>query len=88
MKIDDIEILDYFNVQTKGFTYWVRFRDRRNSKDSKGRKGRLTFIRYLESFYGKIGDRWFYQKENDSTFIVKFNQESDLLIFLLKYKRG
>ena len=88
MTASDIRILDYNKFTSKRFSHWVKFMDLRNHTDTVGRKGRLSLIRYLETLFGKIGLRWQYQKDHNSIIILRFDQETDLLIFLLKFKKG
>ncbi len=87
MTPEDIRVVGYKKLETKNFSYWVTFLDNRKNSETLGRKGRKTFIKYLESLFGKLGERWQYHKDHNYC-IVKFNQESDLLIFLLKFKRS
>lgn len=88
MNIDDIKIVSYNRFETKRFSYWIKFMDLRRHDQQLGRKGRLNLIKYLESQFGKVGTRWQYQKDHNNTFILRFDKEQDLLIFLLKFKRS
>lgn len=88
MTIDDIKIVSYNRFETKRFSYWVKFVDQRKHDLQLGRKGRINFVRYLETQFGKVGQRWQYQKDHNNIFILRFDKEQDLLIFLLKYKRS
>jgi hypothetical protein len=85
MTAEDIQVIGYKKFDTKNFSFWVSFIDRRKNIDTLGRKGRKSFITYLESTFGKLGNRWHYQKDN-LKYIIKFDKESDLLIFLMKFK--
>lgn len=87
MTSSDIKIIDYKKINVKRFQHWVTFIDRRNYTDSKGKKGRINFLKYIESLFGNLGIRWCYQKDHNNMFIIKFNEESDLLIFLLKFRK-
>jgi hypothetical protein len=48
---------------------------------------RLGLIRFLESSIGPLGERWQYTKYSSDLYEIKFNDEHDLLIFLLKAQR-
>lgn len=84
MNSDDFLIINYNSITTKRFGHWVRIRTK---KGYEGRRGRKTFINFFEALFGPIGDRWQYQKEDDYFYFLKFDQERDLLIFLLKFKQ-
>lgn len=86
MTVNDIKVIFYKKLDTKNFSHWVTFRDNRNHRSSKGRKGRLDFIRFFESQFGKLGQRWQYQADFHDIYHIKFNDEKDLLIFLIKFK--
>lgn len=88
MTAEDIKILGYSKFDTKRFAHWVKFIDLRNHGDTIGRKGRLNLVKYLEGLFGKVGLRWQYQRDHNSVIILRFDQENDLLIFLLKFKRS
>ena len=87
MNSDNIKIVNYYSLNTTRFGHWVRINDYRYGKDSEGRKGRKNFIKFLETFFGPIGQRWQYQKEDNHRYLIKFDQEKDLLFFLLKIKQ-
>jgi hypothetical protein len=84
MTLDDIKIISYNRTTAKRFGYWVRIKDYRKLDNRMARKG---FIRFIESSLGPLGERWQYTKYNNGTFEIKFDDERDLLIFLLKAKR-
>lgn len=87
MTKDDIRVINYKSGVGKRYGHWVEFMDLRPDSKRLGRSGRLNFIRFLESYYGPIGDRWYYQKlHSNSGIILKFNEEQDLLFFLLRFK--
>lgn len=84
MTLDDIKIISYSNTASKRFSYWVRIRDYRQVD---GRYARKSLIKFLESGIGPLGVNWQYSKYDSGLYEIKFNNESDLLIFLLKAKK-
>lgn len=84
MTLDDIKIISYNQTTARRFGYWVRIKDYRKLEGRAARKG---FIRFLESSLGPLGERWHYTKYSNSTYEIKFDDERDLLIFLLKARR-
>lgn len=83
MTLDDIKIISYNQTTAKRFGYWVRIRDYRPVK---GRSARQSLIRFLESSLGPLGEKWQYTRYENGMYEIKFNDERDLLIFLLKAK--
>jgi hypothetical protein len=84
MTLEDIKIVSYNRTTAKRFGYWVRIKDYRRLN---GRMARLGLIRFLESTIGPLGERWQYTKYSSDLYEIKFNDEHDLLIFLLKAQR-
>lgn len=78
-------VLDYKSLGTRKFAHWVRIKPNRNFE---GRAGRKQFITYFNSILGPLGEKWEYLREHNNFYILKFNEESNLLFFLLKYKRS
>lgn len=83
MTIDDIRLLKYGYVGAKRFGYWVHFRDRRNLTGIKARK---SLIKFFDSCFGSLGDKWQYTKTSADEYIIKVEDEKNLLIFLMKLK--
>lgn len=86
MITDDIRVIRYHRGISNRFGHWAFFQDKRPTSDTVGTRGRKNLIRYLESVFGPIGVKWNYQKIDHVRYILKLNDEKDLLIFLLKYK--
>jgi hypothetical protein len=84
MKLEDIKILNYKHTGAKKFGYWVNIRDYRKVNGNFARK---TFINFLQQTLGPLGVRWQYQRYSHGEYVIKFNDEKDLLIFLLKANR-
>lgn len=84
MKLDEFRIVNYKDVGTKKFSFWVLIKDRGKLE---GKAARRSLIRFVESSLGPLGNRWQYEK-NQREIILKFDDERDLLIFLLKAKDG
>jgi len=81
----EFTVLDYKPLGTRKFAHWVRIKP---NKPFKGRSGRKEFITYFSGILGPLGEKWEYLKEHNNFYILKFNEESNLLFFLLKYKRS
>ena len=87
MILDDIRVVRYYSNLSKRFGNWVFIQDLRSGKSSQGNKGRVNLIRYFESIFGSLGQRWTYQRTDTHTYIIKIDTQEDLLVFLLKFKR-
>jgi hypothetical protein len=83
---DDIEIVNYNKHEGNRFQHWINIIDRRSSK-FQGKKRRREFLQFMESIFGPVGNKWTYQSLDYNSKILRFDQEQDLLIFLLKFKR-
>ena len=81
----EFTVVNYKSLGTRKFAHWVRIRPHRSFT---GRQGRKEFITYFNSILGPLGTKWEYLKEHNDFYILKFNEESNLLFFLLKYKRS
>ena len=86
MTQDDIRVIRYHRDISRRFGHWVFFQDKRPTRDTIGVRGRKNLIRYLESVFGPLGLRWNYEKTDQVIYILKLDDEKDLVIFLLKYK--
>lgn len=86
MTQDDIRVIRYHRDISRRFGHWVFFQDKRSTRDTIGARGRKNLIRYLESVFGPIGAKWNYEKIDQVIYILKLDDEKDLVIFLLKYK--
>jgi hypothetical protein len=84
MIIDGINVEKYLNADTKNYSHWITMK----SDLSTSKKDRRTFIKFLEALFGKIGDRWQYQRCDFGRFIIKLQSENDAVFFLLKYKKN
>jgi hypothetical protein len=83
---DDIKINHYSILKAKRFNHWVTIHDLRSSKNGSGKKGRKNFINFFQTILGPLGERWTFQKQDDFLYIIKIDNERDLLFFLLKFK--
>lgn len=81
----EFTVVNYKPLGTKRFAHWVRIKP---NKSFTGRAGRKEFITYFNSILGPLGEKWEYLKEHNDFYILKFNEENNLLFFLLKYKRS
>lgn len=84
MTLDDIKIISYNRTSAKRFGYWVRIRDYRSIN---GKPARKSLIKFLEHSLGPLGNRWHYSRYENGIYEIKFDDERDLLFFLLKAKR-
>lgn len=84
MKLEDIKIVNYRHTGARRFGYWVNIRDYRKVDGVYARK---TFVKFLENTLGPLGLKWQYQRYDQGNYVIKFNDEKDLLIFLLKANR-
>lgn len=87
MNLEDIRVIKYHSNLSKRFGHWIFILDRRPQNQSLGKKGKKSLIKYFESLFGILGVRWQYSK-SDYGFIIKLDEERDLLIFLLKFKKN
>lgn len=83
MTLNDIKIIGYKNLSVKRFGYWVEIK---NYNRLEGKRGRKEILNFFESFLGPLGIKWQYMKNDDSTFVLKLNDEKDLLLLLLRAK--
>lgn len=84
MSLDDIRIIACTQTSAKRFGYWVRIKDYRRMAGSPARR---SLVKFFESSIGPIGERWHYSKYHNGLYDIKFNDQQDLLIFLLKATR-
>lgn len=83
MNLDDIKIIAYNRTAARRFGYWVRIRDYRQTSGKRAKRG---LIKFLEDSLGPLGERWQYARYENGMYEIKFDDERDLLIFLLKAK--
>ncbi len=83
MTFEDIKILWHRSTGAQRFGYWIMLR---NHSPKKGQAARKAIIAFFQAGLGPMGERWQYQKCNDSEYILKLNDERDFLFFLLKIK--
>jgi hypothetical protein len=86
MNLDDLNLIRYKTLNCKRFSHWVWLQDRSSGINSnKNKRKKLRIV--IESIVGDLTGRWQYQECDHQVYIVKLDLESDLLIFLLKFKR-
>lgn len=81
----EFTVLEYKSLGTRKFAHWVKIKP---NKHFLGKNGRKEFINFFSNILGPLGTKWEYLKEHNNFYILKFNEESNLLFFLLKYKRS
>lgn len=84
MNRDCICIEKYLDTDTKNYSHWITMK----ADLSVGKKDRKQFIKFVETLFGTIGDRWQYQRCDFSRFIIKLRHGEDAVFFLLKYKQS
>lgn len=86
MTFDDIKLIEYKSTGARRFGYWVHFRDRRPRHKASGKKGKLSIIKFVEQNIGPLGQRWQYQRYDQTEYILKLDTEHDLLLLLLRFQ--
>lgn len=86
MTLDDLNLVKYRTLDCQRFSHWVWLQDRSSGSDS-GKTKRKKLRKFIESIVGDLTGRWQYQECDNSIYIIKLDQESDLIIFLLKFKK-
>jgi hypothetical protein len=86
MILDDLNLIKYRTLECKRFSHWVWLQDRSSGYNSNKTK-RKKLRSFIESIIGDLTGRWQYQECDNQIYIIKLDSESDLLIFLLKFKR-
>lgn len=84
MKLDELRLIKHKDVGAKRFGYWVVLQD---SRKVSGKVGRKSLINFVEASLGPLGVKWQYEL-NNRQIILKLDNESDLLFFLLKVKHS
>jgi len=85
--IQDYKLLAYYNFESKKFGHWALIKDFNKKTITSGRRDRSDFIKTIEQSFGKLGTKWHYQKDDSDTFYLKFDDEKDLLMLLLRIHR-
>jgi hypothetical protein len=83
MTLEDIKILWHKSTGANRFGYWISIR---NNTPKRGIAGRKSAITFFENQLGPMGTKWQYQKCDESTYILKLDDERDFLFFLLRIK--
>lgn len=84
MNIEDIKIVRYVHTQTKKFNFWVEIKD---YSKAHGKTARKNLIKFFEQGLGPLGEKWQYACYDPGSFVIKFDNEKDLLLFLLKAQK-
>lgn len=85
---DSFRIIKFHKDLSNRFGHWIVFQDMRSgvSKMS-GKRARKLFIKEIETLFGPLGGRWQFQADDRSRYILKLDDERDVLFFLLKFNR-
>lgn len=87
MTLDDLNLVKYKTLECRRFAHWVWLQDRSSGTTSNKHK-RRTLRQFIESFIGELSGRWQYQECDNNLYIVKLDNQKDLLVFLLKFKKN
>ena len=79
----DYKVVRYHSTKAKRYAFWLTV----SSQEYQNRIARKTFIDFVETNLGPLGNRWQYQKVSSTRFILKLCEEQDALLFLLKFKK-
>jgi len=86
MTLDDLNLVKYRTLDCQRFSHWVWLQDRSSGVDS-NRLKKKKLRSFIASIIGDLAGRWQYQACDHSIYIIKLDKESDLIIFLLKFKK-
>jgi len=86
MNLDDLTLVKYRTLECKNFSHWVWLQDRSSGNDP-NRIKRKKLRKFIGSIVGDLAGRWQYQECDNHIYIIKLDLESDLIIFLLKFKK-
>lgn len=85
MTADQFKFIRYMNAATGRFSFWVIFQDLR--KNPYGIRGRKELVAFFTEILGPLGDRWQYEKTNQ-TFCIKLNNDLDATMMVLRYNKN
>lgn len=85
MNLQDIKVIKYVRTESKKFNFWVEIKDYSNLS---GKRARKNMIKFFEAGLGPLGKKWEYSCYDHGSFVIKFDNEKDLLLFLLKAKNN
>lgn len=86
MTFDDVRLIKQQRTGAKHFGFWVHFRDQRPNAESLGIRGKKSMIKFITECLGPMGTRWQYQRFNQFDYIIKMENEADLLFFVLRFR--
>ena len=86
MLADDIRLIRYMNADTRRFSFWMIFQDKR--LDFHGRRYRnRELIKFFEATLGPMGEKWQFDASDAHTFVIKADNDLDVTMMLLRYHR-
>jgi hypothetical protein len=83
---DDVRLIKHQITGAKHFGYWVHFRDQRPNSEALGIKGKKSMIKFVTECLGPMGGKWQYQRFNQVDYIIKMENEADLLFLVLRFR--
>lgn len=82
MNLKEINTLQYKSYEGRRFTYWLTVEGLLEGNTRKIKNKNL--VARMESMFGPEGDRWIWTANGERP-IIRFQEEKDLLFWLLKY---
>ena len=86
MTFDDVRLIKHQRTGAQRFGYWVQFRDQRPNSETQGVKGKKSMLKFITQCLGPMGIKWQYQRFDQVNYIIKMDQETDLLFFVLRFR--
>lgn len=82
MNLKEINTLKYSSYTGRRFTHWLTVEGLVEGATRKAKNKNL--VAKMESMFGPEGDRWTWTANGNNP-IIRFQEEKDLLFWLLKY---
>jgi hypothetical protein len=84
--LNDFHLISYCDTGAKNYRYWITVKI--DNKHNLTRKGVLKFVqKYFEPIFGLLGQKWQYENLNP-LLILKVNDNSNFLFFIMKYQNN
>ena len=86
MNFEDVRLIKYQRTNAQRFGYWVHFRDQRPNQQALGITGKKSIVKFVETSLGPLGGKWQYQRFNQVDYIIKMDNEADLLFLIMRMR--
>lgn len=86
MTFDDVRLIKYQRTNAQRFGFWVHFRDQRPNHQAIGIAGKKSVVKFITLSLGPLGGKWQYQRFNQVDYIIKMDNEVDLLFLIMRLK--